>query len=301
MEVDAIIVGGGIAGLQAAIQLGRYMHRIAVIDGGTGRSKLCRQYSNLLGWPQGVSGDTLRASGREQAERLGVQFIDDIAVSAIKEDNKFIISCQNNNMITGSVMLLATGVYDRYDPIKGLEPCFGISVFVCPDCDGYEAKDRRTMIIGSGDIGARMALAVAYWTKDIVLINHEGAHIGETLAASLQDQSIAVIREKVAEIEADDRGLLKAALLQSGERIQAERAFIAFGGNEVRTGLAHELGAERMENGHIMTDPRSKMTSVQGLWAAGDIGVHSEMVTVAMAEGTLSAVWMHKAILSQKT
>jgi thioredoxin reductase (NADPH) len=79
--------------------------------------------------------------------------------------------------------------------------------------------------------------------------------------------------------------------------MNAERAFIAYGGNEVRSNLASQLGAERFENGHIVTDPRTKMTSVANLWAAGDIGIHSEMLSVAMAEGCLSAVWMHKALV----
>jgi thioredoxin reductase len=89
MPYDCVIVGGGFAGLQAAVQLGRYRHSVAVIDAADGRSVLCRRYHNLLGWPDGVSGEQLRALGRSQAERLGVRFVSDTAVSAERVSDVF--------------------------------------------------------------------------------------------------------------------------------------------------------------------------------------------------------------------
>src|SRR3954449_8067559 len=83
MNFDCIIIGGGIAGLQASIQLGRYMHKVLVIDSGYGRSTLCRSYHNILGWPDGISGEELRRLGRQQAEKLGVAFVQDEVVQAV--------------------------------------------------------------------------------------------------------------------------------------------------------------------------------------------------------------------------
>ena len=94
----------------------------------------------------------------------------------------------------------------------------------------------------------------------------------------------------------ETNGELQAVILEDGTKIEAERGFIAFGGNHVyRTCAAAR--AERMENGHVVTDPRTKMTSVNNLWVAGDLGVHSEQVTIAMGEGTQAAIWMHKQLL----
>lgn len=93
MIYDAIIVGGGFAGLQAAIQLGRYSaHRVLVIDAGGGRSNLCRSYHNILGWPDEVSGEELRVRGRRQAEAAGVEFILDKVITAEKNDQQFLLT-----------------------------------------------------------------------------------------------------------------------------------------------------------------------------------------------------------------
>lgn len=86
---DCIIVGGGFAGLQAAIQLGRYGHRVKVVDKGYGRSTLCRSYRNLIGWPDGVSGQKLRRLGQLQAQRLGVEFVQDEALAAARDGETF--------------------------------------------------------------------------------------------------------------------------------------------------------------------------------------------------------------------
>ncbi len=298
MQSDVIIVGGGIAGLQAAIQLGRYMHKVIVVDSGNGRSVLCKSYQNLIGWPDGVSGSMLRATGRQQAEKLGVTFIEDEVISVKRQDNEFQATLRYQHQpIQGSLLLLATGVMDRYAPLPGLVECFGLSVYVCPDCDGFEARDRHTIVIGSGDTGASMAMALAYWTDEITFVNHELKPISKKYMSQLTELKIDIIDKAIRKVLTAEVGRFIGVELISGEQISGERAFIAFGGNEVRSDLASQLGAERLEGGHIVTDPRTKMTSVPHLWAAGDIGVHSEMLSVAMAEGTLSAVWMHKALV----
>lgn len=299
MHYDAIIVGGGIAGLQSAIQLGRYMHKVLVVDSGKARSLLCRSYRNVLGWPDGISGKELRELGRRQAERLGVRFREDEVIRLEKmADGSFAVHTRRpGDELTADVVLLATGVTDRFAPLAGLAECLGLTVFICPDCDGYEALNRPTVVIGAGNTGASMALAVHYWTDRIVYVNHEQKPVAAELAEKLAQRGIELSEEEVERVLAEPEGRFTGVKLKSGAEIAGERAFVAFGGNEVHTSLARALGAERMENGHLLTDPRTKMTSVDRLWAAGDIAVHSEMLTVAMADGTQAAVWMHKALL----
>jgi thioredoxin reductase (NADPH) len=111
---DSLIVGGGIAGLQAAIQLGRYGQSVLVIDSGYGRSTLCRSYHNILGWPDGVSGEELRTKGRKQAEALGVQFVLDEIVEASKEQGRFELVGKSGVRYQGQTLLLATGLMDRF-------------------------------------------------------------------------------------------------------------------------------------------------------------------------------------------
>jgi thioredoxin reductase (NADPH) len=313
---DCLIVGGGIAGLQAAIQLGRYEHRVLVIDSGNGRSTLCRQYHNVLGWPDGISGSELRRLGRMQAESLGVGFVRDEIVQAVSEDsqaasaasshpgsgdsNGFLLSGKSGAIYRGKLLLLATGVMDRFPEWSGLKPCLGSTIYVCPDCDGYEIKDKPTMVLGAGDVGAEMALTLSVWTKQLVYVNHERKPVKLKTLSRLNEYGIGYEAEEVDEIRSEGDGQFRGVILRGGKWLQAERGFIAFGGNEVRSELARQLGVERLENRHVLTDPRSKMTNVPHVWVAGDVGVHAEQVTIAMGEGSQAAIWMHKAILQMQ-
>ncbi|BFT70027.1 NAD(P)/FAD-dependent oxidoreductase [Paenibacillus sp. CGMCC 1.16610] len=302
-QYDSIIVGGGIAGLQAAIQLGRYEHRVLVIDAGYGRSTLCKSYHNLLGWPDGVSGEELRRLGRLQAERLGVAFAQDEVVQAVnkgKPGDGFELWGKSGQGYEAPTLLLATGLMDRIPEIPGLKPCLGLTIYVCPDCDGYEIKNKETIVMGSGDVGAAMALKLSLRTDKLTYVNHglcavKGSHLEE-----LKKKGITYIADDIQEVLGQENGLFGGLVTVNGKRLQAERGFIAFGGNEVKSDLARQLGAERLENRHIMTDARSKMTSVPFLWAAGDVGVHAEQVTIAMGEGAQAAIWMNKVLLMLK-
>lgn len=294
MIYDSIIVGGGIAGLQAAIQLGRYEHHVLVIDKGYGRSTLCRNYHNLLGWPDGVSGPELRRLGHRHAEKLGIQFANAEVTEAKKEDGVFYIKSQNEEWAAKTV-LFATGLTDRFPDLPGIVPCLGLSLYVCPDCDGYEVKGRKTVIIGSGDAGAGMAAAISYWTDDITLINHEQKPISERLMDKMNDYRVKIMDTPVQSIEQND-GTMSAVKLTDGSILPFEKGFIAFGNNDVKSHVPTQLGVERLENGHIITDPRTKMTNINHVWAAGDVALHSEQVTIAMGEGAQAAIWMHKAL-----
>ncbi|MBA2870419.1 thioredoxin reductase [Anoxybacillus calidus] len=297
---ECIIIGGGIAGLQAAIQLGRYRHHVLVVDSNNGRSNLCRAYHNLLGWPDGVSGETLRALGRKHATRLNIHFVEDEIIDAQKKGDVFLLQGKRGCNYLGERILLATGVKDRVPPITNLIPCLGTSVYVCPDCDGYEVANKKVIVLGAGTTGANMAITLLYWTKDIIYINHDGEDLSINLKSELMQQKIQYIREPIEEVLLDKEGQFCGVRLQSGMELSAERGFIAFGNNKVNTELAKRLGVERLENKHIPTDPRTKQTNMENVWAAGDIGVHSEQVSIAMAEGVQAAIWIHKSILNSK-
>jgi thioredoxin reductase (NADPH) len=295
---DCVIVGGGIAGLQAAIQLGRYGHKVIVVDSGHGRSTLCQSYHNLLGWPDGISGENLRKLGKSHAESYGIDFIEDTVIQAKKNGPGFEIKLKlSPHSFESLTLLLATGVMDRFPPFPELAPCLGLTIYVCPDCDGYEVRKRRTIVMGSGMVGAEMALILSDYTQDIVYINHEKQHVNESTLHKLKEKGIAYHAEAIESLKVASVGRFQGVQLHKGAIIEAERGFIAFGGNEVRTQLAEQLGIERMDNKHIVTNPRSKMTSVPNVWAAGDAGIHAEQVSVAMGEGSLAAIWIHKALV----
>lgn len=295
---DCIIVGGGIAGLQAAIVLGRYStHRILVVDAGRGRSTLCREYRNILGWPDGISGEELRRLGRAQAESFGVQFAADRILSASQTgEGTFVLGGQEGTRYTAKTVLLSTGLMDRFPAIPGLVQTFGRSIYVCPDCDGYEIQDRVTLMIGSGNAGANMSLLLAKRAASLTYVNHEQQPVDEEKHRLMHKAKIRYIEQSVAEIVAEADGELHGARLEDGTLLEAERGFIAFGGNHVHSELAAQLGAELHHNRHVITNERTKLTSVENVWAAGDLTVHAEQVTTAMGDGAIAAIWIHKTL-----
>ncbi|SDK20019.1 NAD(P)/FAD-dependent oxidoreductase [Sediminibacillus albus] len=299
MSHDCIIIGGGIAGLQAAIQMGRYQDSVVVIDAENGRSNLCRCYHNVIGWPDGISGQQLRNIGKRQAEQLGVQFVKDKATKVIKKpaDDGFSVETASQQF-QGKALLIATGVMDRLPAFDSLLPCLGISAYICPDCDGYEVLDKKVIVIGSGKAGAGMALALTNWTNQIIFINHEREPIPANLQEKLHKKQIVCINKEIEKIETSGEQF-KGVYLTDGEMLRANHAFIAMGGNEVRSRLAEQLGVELYKNKHILVDPRTKMTNIENVFAAGDIVAHSEQVTIAMGDGMQAAIWIHKKIKQQ--
>lgn len=298
MVYDCVIVGGGIAGLQCAIQLGRYMYKVLVIDSGDGRSTLCRSYHNVLGYPSGVSGEYLRSIGEKQAKQYGVEFLLEKVESVQKKEDVFYVTTHNGEEKKAKRLLIATGVMDRIPPIPELYPCLGQSVYICPDCDGYEIKDQECIVIGSGNVGANAALTLLYWSKKLIYVNHEQKVVDEKLLKKLKKEKIAYYEQSIDEVQAKD-AQFQGVVLSDGTQLQSNHGFVAFGNNEVRSELASQLGVERMENKHILVDPRSKMTNIKHVWAAGDVVAHSEQVTVAMGEGLQAAIWIHKSLMSE--
>lgn len=298
-QADCIIIGGGIAGIQAAIQLGRYKHDIIVIDSAQGRSSIAKAYHNILGWPDGVSGKQLRTLGRQHAEKFGVEFLDDTVKSLEKKQDMFFIRTKNDMEYEAKMIFLGTGITDNIPPIKNIYPTLGTSTYICPDCDGYEIMDKQTVVIGGGNTGAGMALTLLYWSKDIFYVNHLKTKIDDEYKEKLKENQIPVIEEEVCEVHVDAKQQLTAIQLASGKIIEAEKAFTAFKGNKLNNELALQLGVQVNENNHVVIHPRTKETNIKGVWAGGDLVAHSEQVTISMGDGTQAAIWIHKRLLGQ--
>ncbi|WP_028400562.1 NAD(P)/FAD-dependent oxidoreductase [Ectobacillus panaciterrae] len=294
---DCLIIGGGIAGLQAAIQLGRYKHSVLILDCNEGRSVLCRSYHNMLGWPDGISGEYLRSSGKKQAQTYGVVFVEDFATGIERCGSGMLIKTKKQAEFKAHTVLLATGVKDRIPDIKNLKACLGISIYICPDCDGYEVSNKKTVVLGSGNTGAKLAAVLTYWTDDITYVNHDKEKVDPAILNELKTKGIAYIEDAIIEVDIASPSLIRGVLLEREGYVHAERAFIAFGGNQVRTKLADSLGIELNEKQHVMVNARTKETSVKGVWAAGDIVNHSEQATIAMGDGSQAAIWIHKRLM----
>ncbi|CAH0146972.1 Thioredoxin reductase [Peribacillus sp. Bi96] len=298
-QADCIVIGGGIAGIQAAIQLGRYKHRILVIDSAQGRSSIAKAYHNILGWPDGVSGNHLRTLGRQHAEKFDVEFLNDTVISIEKKQDEFFIKTKNDTEYQAKTIFLGTGITDNIPPIKNIYSTLGTSTYICPDCDGYEIMDKQTVVIGGGNAGAGMALTLLYWSKDIIYVNHVKSKIDDQYREKLKKNQIPLFEEEVEEVLVDAKQQMTAIQLITGKIIEAEKAFTAFKGNKLNNELAIQLGVGVNENNHVVVHPRTKETNIEGVWAGGDLVAHSEQVTISMGDGTQAAIWIHKRLLGQ--
>jgi len=145
---DVAIVGGGPAGLSAAIWLARYLHKVVLVDSGDPRNWETRAINGYLGH-LGIRSPELRAIGREEGAKFGVDYVGGIVDEAINETGElFSIRLREGTVIEAHRILLAIGIKDVWPDIPGLERCYGETIHVCPDCDGYETRDKKTVVVG---------------------------------------------------------------------------------------------------------------------------------------------------------
>ena len=237
--------------------------------------------------------------GRTHAEKYGVIFKNDKVVSLKKKEDGFHVLTEQNVEYVSNTIFLATGLVDHLPKLENLTDCLGASIYVCPDCDGYEISGKKTVVLGSGNRGADLAITLTYWTDDIVFVNHDRATVDDAKLKSLQKHQIQIINEPIEKILLDENKHFSGILLKNKEVVKAERGFTGFSGNKINSELAVQVGVELTKNKHVLVNPRTKETNVLGVWAGGDLAAHSEQVTIAMGDGSQAAIWIHKRLMGE--
>ncbi|MFN2604345.1 MAG: NAD(P)/FAD-dependent oxidoreductase [Gemmatimonadaceae bacterium] len=294
---DVAIIGGGPAGLSAALWLARYSHKVVLIDSGDPRNWETRGINGFLG-AHYIKSPELRARGRSDAEKFGARIVDDTVETAKKiDDDCFRLRLSNNKTIDAERLLLAIGIKDVWPAIPGLADCYGETVHVCPDCDGYETRDQKTVVIGSGRKAVGMALALTTWTDEIVIVtNGTPAEIEGELAAKLKKLNIPVLEQEVTCIKSQD-GEINCVELANGMSLDCQRLYFAIG-QFPSDDIGVELGCKRDEVGRIVIDDRNH-TSVKNVYAAGDVVPEPQLAMVAAASGVVAAVAIHHSLLPE--
>ena len=293
---DVVIVGGGPAGLSAGIFLARYLRSVVLIDSGDPRNWETRSINAYLGLPK-VTPAELRLRGREEARRHGVRLVDDCVDRArIRSDDEFVLTTHSGKEYLGRRLLLAIGLKDVWPDIPGLERAYGETAHVCPDCDGYESQNKKTVVIGRGRKAVGMALNLTTWTNDIVICtNGEQPEMDlPEYCEKLDTLNIPVLTPKVERLRVRDRGLLSLDL-EGGMELDAEKIFFAIG-QYPADDLGAQLGCERDSGGHIVVD-RVYHTSVPNVFAAGDIVPGSQLAIAAASDGAIAALAIHKSLV----
>jgi thioredoxin reductase len=210
-------------------------------------------------------------------------------------DEEFVVTLAGGRRIRSRRLLLAIGLKDVWPTIPGLRHLYGRTAHVCPDCDGFDTRGERVVVVAKGRRAVGMALDLATWTRDIVVCTN-GAPPGldEHLAGKLRMLGIPVRTERIECLEpvADDRQLLH---LESGERLEFEHLFFSLA-QYPSDDLGVQLGCERDEDGHIVVD-RAYHTSVRNVFAAGDIVPGPQLGISAASDGAIAALAIHKSLL----
>ncbi|HWQ13747.1 MAG TPA: NAD(P)/FAD-dependent oxidoreductase [Roseiflexaceae bacterium] len=285
---DVLVVGGGPAGLSAALYLARYDRRVALFDAGRGRSTWHQVNHNYLGFPGGITARELRARGRQQlAEYPQVTVLEHLVEEMQREGQQFLARGQAGEW-HGRAVILCTGVVDHYPHFAGWEEYVGRSMFWCITCDGYACKGRRVVVLGGTDDAATLALQLRRFTDQLTLLtDSHDVRIGRECLARLQRAGIPLIVDRLAAVEGRD-GQVQRMHTQGGRRLQADQIFSHHGATP-QTKLAEQLGVRLAANGYIETDAEQR-TSVPGVFAAGDVTrMFSHQVATAVHEGGQAA------------
>ena len=292
---DVAIVGGGPAGLSAALWLSRYLHKVAVIDSGDPRNWETRGINGIIG-SQGIRSPELREHGRRDAESFGAELVDDL-VTTISNTNseRFELAVKNGGGISTRRVLLAIGIKDIWPRIPGLGDCYGETAHVCPDCDGFETRDCKTVVVGSGRKAVGMALNLTTWTDHIVICtNGEPADMTQAYLDKLKALNIPVLEAKITSITSQ-KGEIRCMDLEGGMQLDCERLYFAIG-QYPADDLGAQLKCERDEGGHIVVDDKYR-TTVLNVFAAGDITPGPQLAISAAAEGAIAALAIHASLV----
>jgi thioredoxin reductase len=295
---DVAVIGGGPAGLSAALWLARYLHSVVVVDSGDPRNWETRGINGFLG-AHSIRSPELRKRGRADAEKYGAKLIDDKVETAKKlDDDCYRLKLAKGDTIDARRLLLAIGLQDKWPDIPGLADCYGETAHVCPDCDGYETRDENTVVIGSGKKAVGMALSLTTWTDKIVICtNGEKAGMDAELLQKLKKLTIPVLEQSVTCIKSND-GEIKCIELGDGMSLDCERLYFAIG-QYPSDDLGKELGCTRDDVGRIVIDERNH-TTVKNVYAAGDIAPGPQMAIAAAASGAIAALAIHQSLVPEE-
>jgi thioredoxin reductase len=287
-EVDAVVVGGGPAGLAAALWLGRYRRSVVVVDSQDYRSAAVEHSHGYLGRdPQTPT--QLLARGREELLNYPTASVRPSAVTAVRRqpDGRFEVSLSEGALVAHRVVL-ATGVKDVFPDVTGFDEHYGASVFHCPACDGYEARDRDVVAIGWDAHLVGFASTLLNWARSVTVVTDGHRFQGdEACRQVLADNGIELVEQDAAAF-VGSRHALESVRLRGGRCLPASLVFFSLA-HVPQVSLATSLGCALDDDGYVVVD-RQGRTSVDGVYAAGDITPGLQLVQVAAASGAVAGV-----------
>ena len=293
---DVVIVGGGAAGLSAALLLGRCRRSVLLVDEGKPRNAASHGVHCLLGH-EGLPPRDLLARGRSELEHYKTVTIRVSRTTGIvPEGDCFSVACADGFTATARKILLATGLQDDVPEIEGIDRFYGRSVHHCPYCDGFEHRDQPIAVYGAGDKGAGLALMMKRWSDDVILLTDGLEAVSPPMQDRLDQHGIAVRDEKIVKLDGTDDGAMQTIHLENSETLARSALFFTTGCKQ-QSDLWASLGCVRDEKGGIVATDVTEESSVPGVYVAGDASRDVLLVAVAIAEGAKAGVAINRALL----
>lgn len=299
-EWECAIVGGGAAGLSAALVLGRARRRTLVIDAGEQSNLAAHGIGGLLGQDGRPPADLYADGRRELAKYPSVQVVDGQVTSATAQDGPaFRLELADGSVHHAQRILLAGGMQYEAPDIPGLDEHWGGSVFHCPFCHGWEARDQALAVLADGDRAVHMALMLRGWTDDIVVVTNGPSGLDDDQNRALADAGVLVDERKIVEFASRD-GALTAVMFADGDELKREGVLVASALRQ-RTDLVTQLGVRIAPPGPVVVDAvmvdAVQRTSVPGVFAAGDVCAQMPQVAAAIAAGSAAAAAIVQSLL----
>ncbi len=289
-EYEVVVVGGGPAGLSAALYATRLGHATAVVDRGGGRAAMMADTHNVIGITEDVSGMELLAKAREQVESYGAAWHEDYVETAEETDDGFRLSTASGETLTAERVVLATGFSDRR-PEPPL-PRTGAGLHYCLHCDAYMFVDESVYVMGQGDSAAYVAMIMLNFAENVdLLLRGKEPNWSDETDELLRAHPVDVVEADVMGVNNGEDGWLESLEFADGT-VREYRGGFAMYGSDYNTDLAEQLGCDLNDDGTIAVADHGN-TSVDGVYAVGDVTPGHNQVPIAMAEGAEAGIDVH--------
>lgn len=296
MRHDAIVVGGSFAGLSAATYIARGRRSVCIVDTGSPRNRFAAHSHGFLGQDGNAPGSILATARAQVAAYPTTSFIEAAAVSAAKEPEGFTVRLATGEVLESTKLVLAFGISDELPAIPGLAERWGKSVIHCPYCHGYEFSGQRLGVLHVSPRSIHQALLISEWGPTTFYLDGAAEPDAATLA-QLEKRGVAIEPAPVRALHGEGDQL--AAVELAGGRMSDLDALYLGPPTRLNSDIAQQLGCELEEGffGPFLRTDGDKMTTVPGVYAAGDITRAAHNVTWAAADGVTAGTSLHRSLV----